>query len=64
MSASTALASASALGDLFAQLQLDPPTQWPKIEATAQSLANELRTKDGSLRLLCSPLCSVPTRAL
>lgn len=63
MSAPSALASASKLGDLLAQLPLDPPKQWPEIESTAQSLANELRTKDGSLPLLCSLLCSLPTRA-
>ncbi|KAH9946201.1 uncharacterized protein BXZ73DRAFT_86375 [Epithele typhae] len=45
--ASTPLASASRLGDLLAQLQIHPPAdQWPQIESTAQSLANELRTKD------------------
>ncbi|PIL23899.1 hypothetical protein GSI_13650 [Ganoderma sinense ZZ0214-1] len=46
MSASTALASASKLGDLLAQLPLNPPDQWPQIELTAQSLANNLRSKD------------------
>ena len=65
MSAPSALASASKLGDLLAQLPLDPPKQWPEIESTAQSLANELRTKDGSLPLLFRSLvCSVPIRAL
>ena len=38
MSGSTALASASKLGDLLAQLPLNPPNQWPEIEHTAQSL--------------------------
>ncbi|TBU50670.1 hypothetical protein BD309DRAFT_944442 [Dichomitus squalens] len=46
MSASTALASASKLGDLLAQLPLNTPNQWPEIEHTAQSLANDLRSKD------------------
>ena len=65
MSASTALASASKLGDLLAQLPLNPPNQWPEIEHTAQSLANDLRSKDGSLPPLCSLLaCSMPTSAL
>ena len=64
MSASTALASASKLGDLLAQLPLNPPNQWPQIELTAQSLANSLRSKDGSLPPLCFLLaCSMPTRA-
>ncbi|RPD66031.1 hypothetical protein L226DRAFT_530170 [Lentinus tigrinus ALCF2SS1-7] len=46
MSGSTALASASKLGDLLAQLSLNPPQQWPQVELTAQSLANDLRSKD------------------
>ncbi|TFK80925.1 hypothetical protein K466DRAFT_591571 [Polyporus arcularius HHB13444] len=46
MSGSTALASASKLGDLLAQLPLNPTQQWPQVELTAQSLANDLRSKD------------------
>ncbi len=65
MSASTALASASKLGDLLAQLQLNPPDYWPEIERTSQSLANDLRSKDGSLHPLCSLVRSImPTCAL
>ena len=64
MSGSTALASASKLGDLLAQLQLNPPEKWPEIENTAQSLANDLRSKNGSLHTLCSLAYSMPTRAL
>lgn len=63
MSASTALASASKLGDLLAQLPLNPPDQWPQIELTAQHLANDLRSKDGSLPLCFLLACSMPTRA-
>ena len=41
-----ALAS-SKLGDLLASLPLNQPNQWDEIEATAQSLANDLRVRDG-----------------
>ncbi|KAI0748021.1 hypothetical protein C8Q80DRAFT_1219351 [Daedaleopsis nitida] len=64
MAGSTALASASKLGDLLAQLPLNPPDRWPEIELTAQSLANDLRTKNGSMRPLCSSACTMSTRAL
>lgn len=64
MSGSTALASASKLGDLLAQLPLNPPDQWPQIELTAKSLANDLRSKDGSPPLLCSLAYPMPTAAL
>ncbi|KAI8998730.1 hypothetical protein BD414DRAFT_475906 [Trametes punicea] len=46
MSGSAALESASKLGDLLAQLPLNQPNQWSKIELTAQSLANDLRSKN------------------
>lgn len=39
--------NASKLGDLLAQLPLNEPDQWKEIESTAQSLANDLRSKDG-----------------
>ncbi|KAI0798080.1 hypothetical protein C8Q75DRAFT_796346 [Abortiporus biennis] len=42
----SALKLASALGDLLAQLPLNQPNQWSVIETTAQSLANDLRTRD------------------
>ncbi|KAL1947755.1 hypothetical protein VTO73DRAFT_13479 [Trametes versicolor] len=46
MSGSAALESASKLGDLLAQLPLNQPNQWSDIELTAQSLANDLRSKN------------------
>lgn len=51
---STFLAS-SRLGDLFASLPLNQPRQWDEIENTAQSLANDLRVRDGMLHRLASP---------
>ncbi|KAI0361987.1 hypothetical protein OH77DRAFT_1389137 [Trametes cingulata] len=46
MSGTAALQSASKLGDLLAQLPLNQPNQWSEIELTAQSLANDLRSKN------------------
>ncbi|KAI0637070.1 hypothetical protein C8Q77DRAFT_1095851 [Trametes polyzona] len=46
MSGSAALESASKLGDLLAQLPLNQPNQWSDIALTAQSLANDLRSKN------------------
>ncbi|CDO70798.1 hypothetical protein BN946_scf184798.g114 [Trametes cinnabarina] len=46
MSASATLQTASKLGDLSAQLPLNKPNQWSDIELTAQSLANDLRSKN------------------
>lgn len=63
MSGSAALESASKLGDLLAQLPLNQPNQWSDIELTAQSLANDLRSKNGSLHPVCSLACSMPTHA-
>ena len=41
--------------DLFASLPLNQPRQWDEIENTAQSLANDLRVRDGMLHRLASP---------
>jgi hypothetical protein len=43
---SNASLASSRLGDLLARLPLNQPDQWDEIEATAQSLANDLRIKD------------------
>ena len=44
---SNASLASSKLGDLLARLPLNQADQWDEIEATAQSLANDLRVKDG-----------------
>ena len=47
--ASNAFLASSKLGDLFASLPVnDQPQQWNEIELTAQSLANDLRVRDGA----------------
>ena len=47
--ASNAFLASSKLGDLFASLPVnDQPHQWAEIELTAQSLANDLRVRDGA----------------
>ncbi|KAI0781039.1 hypothetical protein BD413DRAFT_463594 [Trametes elegans] len=46
MSGSGALELASKLGDLLAQLPLNQSNQWSDIELTAQTLANDLRSKN------------------
>ncbi|KAI0336426.1 hypothetical protein GY45DRAFT_1238667 [Cubamyces sp. BRFM 1775] len=46
MAGNSALESASKLGDLLAQLPLNQANQWSDIERTAQSLANDLRSKN------------------
>ena len=43
-----AFSAASTLGDLFASLPVGQPDQWTEIAATAQSLANDLRVKNGA----------------
>lgn len=43
-----AFSAASTLGDLFASLPVGHPEQWTDIAATAQSLANDLRVKNGA----------------
>ena len=48
---SNAFLASSKLGDLFASLPVnDHAQQWTEIEQTAQSLANDLRVRDGALR--------------
>lgn len=45
--------NANKLGDLLAQLPLNTnQEQWNSIEVTAQSLANDLRVRDGTLYIL------------
>ena len=54
-----AFLASSKLGDLFASLPVnDQPQQWAEIESTAQSLANDLRVRDGAQPLVLgsSPL--------
>lgn len=63
MAGNSALESASKLGDLLAQLPLNQANQWSDIERTAQSLANDLRSKNGSLDSVCSVACPMPTHA-
>lgn len=47
--ATNAFLASSKLGDLFASLPVnDQPYQWNEIELTAQSLANDLRVRDGA----------------
>lgn len=44
-----AFRASSKLGDLFASLPVnDHAQQWAEIELTAQSLANDLRVRDGA----------------
>ncbi|KAJ3525511.1 hypothetical protein NM688_g8391 [Phlebia brevispora] len=45
-SANSAFSASSRLGDCLARLPLNQPNQWDEIEATAQSLANDLRVRD------------------